>query len=190
MPQFNRFLLILLPCTAILTGCASLLPGAKTSVKGPWSSFEEAHEFFEAVHPYKTTVNDLRKMGFNLESGNNITILNYPDVIRRFVPPVATDGYQLDQGVADCIASNMNCKGYEIDQKYLRHQRYGNFWADFFNFRRQTQTSGWAFNAVLLVKDDKVIYKLTGGQPKIEQDESRRNPLGPFQAMDSISIIR
>jgi hypothetical protein len=172
-----------------LAGCSSLLPTSKNTVIGPWSNFQEAQTLFQKITPYETTEADLRTMGLDLATNPNITILNYPDVIRRFVPPTVVDGYQLDRGVADCIASNMACRAYEIDQKYLDRNRYGGFWADFFNFRRQTKTTGWTFNAVLLLKKDVVIYKLTAGQPLIEENESKRNPLGPFQAIDSISII-
>jgi hypothetical protein len=188
----KRYLAILgfLGLMGLLSGCSSLLPASKSTLEGPWSSFEEAQAIFDQITPYKTTAQDLQALGVNLQKNPNITLLNYADVIRRFVPPVMIDGYQLDHGVADCIASNASCRGYEMDQKFLRQARYGNFWVDFLNFRRQTSTTGWAFTAVLLVKNDLVIYKITGGQPKIEQDESRRNPLGPFQAIDSISIIR
>lgn len=174
---------------AILAGCSSLLPDAKNTVIGPWGNFQEAQALFQRIKPYETTEADLRAMGLDLKTSPNITLLNYPDVIRRFMPPTAVNGYQLDRGVADCIASNTACRVYEIDQKYLDRNRYGGFWADFFNFRRHTKTTGWTFNAILLLKKDVVIYKLTGGQPNIEENESKRNPLGPFQAIDSISII-
>ncbi len=171
-------------------GCAALLPATDTEVIGPWGSFADAQKLFQNIQPYKTTRADLRAMGLDLDKHPNITVLNYADVIRRFVPPVTVPGYTVDKGVADCIASNHHCKAYEIDHKSLKRDRYGNFWADFFNFRRLTKTTGWTFNAVLLLKDDVVIYTLTGGQPLVQENESKKNPLGPLQGVDTVDLIR
>jgi hypothetical protein len=157
---------------------------------GPWGSFADAQKLFQDIQPYKTTRADLRAMGLDLDKHPNITVLNYADVIRRFVPPVTVPGYSVDKGVADCIASNHHCRAYEIDHKSLKRDRYGNFWADFFNFRRLTKTTGWTFNAVLLMKDDVVIYTLTGGQPLVQENESKKNPLGPLQGVDTVDLIR
>ncbi|NDU92764.1 MAG: hypothetical protein G3I10_09205 [Ferrovum sp.] len=35
--------------------------------------------------------------------------------------------------------------------------------------------------AILLIKDNVVIYKLTGGEPAIHKNEEHLNPLGPLQ---------
>ena len=175
---------------ALLSGCAALLPASDTEVIGPWRSFADAQKVFQSIQPYKTTRTDLKSMGLDLETHPNITLLNYSDVIRRFVPPVTVDGYRIDKGVADCIASNHHCRAYEIDHKSLKRDRYGNFWADFFNFRRLTKTTGWTFNAVVLLKDDVVVYALTGGQPLVQENESKKNPLGPLQGVDTVDLIR
>jgi hypothetical protein len=171
-----------------LSGCSSLLPVAENTVKGPWSSFSEAIQVFEKIHPYQTTRVELVAMGLDPETNPNITILNYSDVIRRFVPPATIEGYQLPPGVRDCIQSHTECRGFEIDQRTVKRDRHGNFWLDFLNFKRRTHVYGWTFRAVLLMKQDVVIYKITGGQPFLEEDEERRNPLGPFQEMNSILL--
>lgn len=179
---------LFLACTFLLAGCAAFLPDGRNTVDGPWKSFEEAQQSFDRIEPYRTTVAELKELNLDPSQNPNITVLNYSDVIRRFVPLSQVNGYALDKGVAECISANAGCNGYEIDQKYLKRDRYGNFWLDFFNFRRNTATIGWHFNGVLLVKGDLVIFKLTGGQPMVKEDERRRNPLGPLQGFDSIRI--
>lgn len=77
--------------------------------------------------------------------------------------------------------SATRCQGYEVDHRVLKRNRYGNFWADLLNFKRKTDIVGWRFNAVVLITDDVVVYKLTGGQPAIHDREESNNPLGPFQ---------
>jgi hypothetical protein len=172
----------------LLTACAGLLPDAKNIVQGPWASFQEARDTFAKVVPYQTTRAELTGLGLDPLVNPNITILNYSDVIRRFVPPAGVDGYTLDPGVMDCIRVRTECQGYELDQKVLRRDRYGNFWLDFFNFNRKTLTSGWEFNAVWLMKGELVVYKLIGGKPQVREDETKRNPLGPLQGIDSIKL--
>jgi hypothetical protein len=59
--------------------------------------------------------------------------------------------------------------------------RTGSFWSDFFNFRRHTVSTGWRFNALLLMVDGVVVYRSWGGQPAVFEAEDSRNPLGPLQ---------
>ena len=59
--------------------------------------------------------------------------------------------------------------------------RTGNFFADFFNFRRRSLTTGWRFNALILIVNDVVVYRAWGGQPSVNELEVINNPLGPLQ---------
>ena len=52
---------------------------------------------------------------------------------------------------------------------------------DLFNFRRKSTESGWRFEALIVIIDDIVVYKLWGGNPMIDQDKETKNPLGPLQ---------
>ena len=173
-----------------VVGCAGLLPDAKSTVEGPWKSFDEARLTFAQIIPYQTTRAELEALGLHPSRNPNISLLNYSEVIRRFVPPGSVDGYRLDPGVMDCIRVRTECQGYELDQKMLRRDRYGNFWLDFFNFNRKTMTTGWEFNAVWLVKNDLVVYKIISGKPQVREDETRRNPLGPLQGIDTLKLPR
>jgi hypothetical protein len=38
------------------------------------------------------------------------------------------------------------------------------------------------------MKGDLVVYKLIGGKPQVREDESKRNPLGPFLGMDTLML--
>lgn len=166
-----------------LAGCGTLLPRGESVVESPWHSFADAQQTFDSIVPYKTTVEDLRKLKLDPLQNPNITLLNYSDVLRRFIPSPATNMQDLDAGVRDCINAKSVCKGYEVDQKTITRRRYGNFWADFLNFKRKVNIAGWRFNGVILIKDDLVVYKLTGGQPVIHELEETKNPLGPLQGI-------
>jgi hypothetical protein len=77
------------------------------------------------------------------------------------------------------------CRGLEINQRLVRKHRNGSFWLDVFGFKRETHIEGFRFNALVLLKDGVVVYKLTGGQPVIQESEHTQNPLGPVQSIGS-----
>ncbi|OGA43474.1 MAG: hypothetical protein A3G25_17875 [Betaproteobacteria bacterium RIFCSPLOWO2_12_FULL_63_13] len=164
-----------------LAGCSSLLPKSESLTDSPWQSFEGAQHAFGQIVPHQTTVADLRRLKLDPAANPNITILNYSDVLRRFIPNPSIDASALDAGVQECVSAATHCQGYEVDHRAIRRNRYGNFWADILNFRRKTEIVGWRFNAVLLIIDDVVVYKLIGGQPVILEHEENNNPLGPLQ---------
>lgn len=173
-----------------LGGCSSLLPKGETLTEGPWQNFREAQQTFDKIVPYQTTVEGLQQLKLDPESNPNITILNYSDVLRRFIPSPTINTQDLDRGVQECISAKMACKGYEIDQRVVKRNRYGNFWTDFLNFRRKVDVEGWRFNGVILIKDSLVVYKLTGGQPAIHEHEENKNPLGPLQGLGESQVSR
>ena len=173
--------LLIAAMVTVIGACSALLPHSESITDSPWQSFEEAQRAFDEIIPHKTTVADLKRLKLDPVSNPNITIMNYSDVLRRFIPSPSVDASSLDAGVQECLRAATRCQGYEVDHRVLKRSRYGNFWADIFNFRRKIDIVGWRFNAVVLTTDDVVVYKLTGGQPAIHEHEESRNPLGPFQ---------
>ena len=75
------------------------------------------------------------------------------------------------------------CIGYFMEPSRIDRKRVGNFMLDFLNFKRDTLTTGWKFGALIVVVDDKVVFKQWSGRPRIEETELRRNPLGPLQGL-------
>ena len=178
-------------CVCILTACGSPLPKGEGFTEGPWKSYEEAQHTFDLIIPHKTTTADLKQLKLDPHANPNITILNYADVLRRFIPSYSINTNDLDAGVMECITAKTGCQGYEIDYRVVKRKRYGNFVVDYLNFNRQVDVVGWRFNAVLLVKNNMVIYKLTGGQPAIHEHEENTNPLGPLQgSSESGALVR
>jgi hypothetical protein len=174
---------------AALAACSSLLPRAQQLTYSPWDSFAQAQQTFDHIVPNQTTVAELKEMKLDPKANPNIVILNYSDILRRFLPSPSISATDLDLGVQQCIAAKSACEGYEINQSNIKRKRYGNFLADLFNFKRKTDVSGWRFNGVLLVEHGVVIYKLTGGQPAIHEFEESVNPLGPFQSGAALTSV-
>jgi len=167
----------------LLAGCTGLLPRSKEVTASPWATYREAQAAFDLIIPGKTTAADLRALDLDPEKIPNIAILNYSDVLRRFMLNQSVTMSDLDHGVQECVMAKTVCRGLEINQRLVKKHRNGSFWLDFLGFKRETHTEGWRFNGLVLLKDNVVVYKLTGGQPVIHESEHTQNPLGPVQSI-------
>jgi hypothetical protein len=167
----------------LVSGCTGLLPHSKEATASPWATYREAQAAFDRIIPGKTTAEDLRELSLDPETVPNIAILNYSDVLRRFMLNQSVTLSDLDRGVQECVMAKTVCRGLEINQRLVKKHRNGSFWLDLLGFKRETHTEGWRFNALVLLKDGVVVYKLTGGQPVIQESEHTQNPLGPVQSI-------
>jgi len=166
-----------------LAGCVSLLPVSRQEAEMPWKSFDEARAMFDKVAPGTTTAAELKSLGVDPARTANVSILDHTDLLRRLVPTTSFDIGLLDPGLRECVRTPRSCIAYEIEQTHVERQRVGNFWMDFFNFRREVETTGWQFDAIFVLKDERVIYKLWSGKPKLHQRDVERSPLGPLQSV-------
>ncbi|MGA0610765.1 hypothetical protein [Caldimonas sp. KR1-144] len=163
-------------------GCSSLLPRGSNVDVSRFASFEEARTAFEQVTPYRSTLDDLRRLGFDPQSSANVEQVPYPQWVAMLVHPSASPD-QSDTGIRDCFAAERACQAYVFRFSRSDRARSGGFLADFFNFRRVTHTQGWRFEGVALVRDGLVLFRNVGGQPRLQSVEDRRNPLGPLQSI-------
>lgn len=164
----------------LLGGCAQLLPKAQSEVSSPWRSFDEAKAAIEAIAPDRTTAGDLRTAGIDPYASPNVQLLSYSDILLRF-PLAAGSRTTLDAGLRACLDAGKSCSGLYISARDVKHDRVGPFWQDAFGFKRIVITTGWNFNALVLLVDDRVVYTLYGGQPNLHEQEVTRQPLGPVQ---------
>ena len=175
---------LLVAAVILLTGCSSLLPSKKDETVTSWEEFEQVKEAYDKITLGNSRA-ELKELGFDVDNSPNIQLLSYLDVADKIDTIPMT---QLDPGLQECLQRRDECQAYEIDLKKLRGKRIGNFWADFFNFRRRTDATGWRFNALLVMIDDRVTYKLWSGTPKVELYEEKRNPLGPLQTFGDMTL--
>lgn len=172
------------------TACSSLLPDARQETRTPWHSYAEAQAMFNSIVPGQTTLTELKALGIDPDKTTNVALLSHTDLLRRLVPSTSFDIGLLDPGLQKCVSAQARCFAYEIEQLSLQRNRYGNFWLDFLNFRRQVDVSGWQFDAVVVIKNETVVYKTWSGKPKVHQLENERNPLGPLQGLGPSLIQR
>jgi hypothetical protein len=161
-----------------LTGCRGLLPSAKVTTESPWKTFTEAKTAFEKIEPGRTTSEELKTLGFDINASPNLKILNYLDIAATVQSIRIED---LDAGLQQCIRARNDCHAYVFEPKMTRSRRIVNFWLDLFNFQRKSHDTGWQFKALLVLVNDHVSYKLWSGSPQIDEYRDQRNPLGPLQ---------
>lgn len=173
---------------ALLLGagaCALMLPSNENTLTSRWNSYEEAAASFEYIVPYKTSVADLEALGYDPFTSPNIKILTYLDVQQRFLTSPAVPWENLPASIREGLASKGDCTAYEVDVSVKRSKRYSNLFLDILTFRRQTRATGWKFKALIVIKDQMVIFKLWSGEPPLESTEKTRSPLGPLQGAGS-----
>jgi hypothetical protein len=166
----------------LAAGCTSMLP--KSQSQSPtFQSFDDARQAIESLVPQKSDLASLSEMGLTPAKQPNTLILTHADVVRRVVNGSVLGKEDLDPGIVTCINARDACRGWELNVARISKARTGNFFADFANFKRRTETSGWRFNALILLVNDVVVYRGWGGQPVINDVEVNTNPLGPLQDM-------
>ncbi len=164
-----------------LAGCADLLPKASSIVQVDWTSYQDARDAIDQIVPYETRRAELTAAGLDPATNPSITILTFSDLAQRFSAGAAVRAEDLDPGVRQCLVSGKQCSGYAVNVRKVHRDRIGSFWLDSLNFKRQVETTGWSFIALILMVDDLVVHTLYGGQPRIHEIETTRNPLGPLQ---------
>jgi hypothetical protein len=178
--KFARSLAVL-GCAG-LAACAHLLPDQAADTRPPFESFASAREALERIAPFKTRVAELGALGFDVQGQRNVTVIAYPDLVARLAPNSSIPIADLDAGIRECILARDACRAYGFRFWAERRERRGGFLADFFNFERTTAISGWRLDALIVVRDDIVLFRSFGGEPDNVRIEHQRNPLGPLQS--------
>lgn len=170
----------LLAAAALLAGCAHLLPRTHSEVSSPWHSYAEARTAIEAIVPGQTTSAELHAMGLDPSTSPNLQVLTYSDILLRF--PIQGNAIgTLDAGLRECLEAGKACTGYFLNVREVKRDRVGSFWPDALGFKRVVEVTGWSFNALILLVDERAVYTLHGGQPSLRENEVSRQPLGPVQ---------
>jgi hypothetical protein len=177
---------VLLVAAIYVAGCISLLPSTRQTTESPWETFDDAKKNFDRILPYKTRNEDLKKLNFHPYTTENVEILTYLDIIHRFMPNPSIQMSDLDEGLQECLQYKELCYAYEINIRNIRTKRFGNVILDLFSFKRKREDYGWYFNALIVLNEDLVIYKLWGGKPRTHEFYEQKKPLGPFQESESI----
>jgi hypothetical protein len=177
-PLFVIFIATL--CFA-LAGCTSMLPTGVTATPTTFESYAQAQVAAERIVAFQTRVTELRALGFDPDEGENVTLIPYPEILARLVPYSGVPLAELDDGIRKCILAKSDCRAYLFHFARQDRKREGNFWGDFLNVQRVTNTTGWWFESLVVVSGGVVLFRNHSGQAHIVRTEKSTNPLGPLQ---------
>lgn len=163
-----------------LSACSSLLPSERNEVKSPFRDYLDAEISFAQAKPGRTSRAELAKLGFDPLSEGNGRMLSFIDVRLMFVQPNVPIDY-LPEGLVQCLEAKDRCVAYSFEFTKTNTERVGSFWADLFNFRKKREIHSWSFRPVFVLIDDKLVHKVSSGEPNVRKVESKKNPLGPLQ---------
>src|SRR6187455_3198746 len=103
------------------TGCKSLFPSDSKTTLSHWQNFDEAQAAFDKITPHKTSVEDLKTLGFDPSTTPNVKLLTYLDLIERFIPNESITLADLQPDVRACIESKDCCHAYALDLDIIRN---------------------------------------------------------------------
>jgi hypothetical protein len=177
-----RFSLIAL-VVAPLAACASwgILPSTVETTESPFKNYQSAEDAYNRVTPFVTSVKELKAHGFNPYTTPNIKVLNYLDLVPRFLPQQSMRQDDLDPAVQACLTARDRCAGWLAEPSTSSKDRTGNVALDVLGFERETTSTGWKASMLLLIQDGVVVYKLWSGTPTILEVKTETKPLGPLQ---------
>ena len=166
-----------------LASCASwgVLPSTVETTQTPFQSYRSAEDAFNQVKPFVTTARELKVRGFDPYTTPNIKVLNYLDLVPRFLPQQSMKSDDLDPAVQACLTARERCAGWLAEPSISSKDRTGNVALDVLGFERETTSTGWKASMLLLVQDGVVVYKLWSGTPSILEVKTEKKPLGPLQ---------
>lgn len=170
-----------------LVSCSFLLPSRKIEKNAQWDSFEEIQTVYNKVRPNETNVTTLKNFGFDPYVANNVKIENYLNIRTRFDP--LSTGKNIPMPVSECLNIFKRCQAYVVNLDYEYEKRLGNALLDVTGFKKEISKEGWAFQAVFIIHDDTVVYKLWSGEPKRKAYIEEIRPLGPLQGLGNLIAI-
>jgi hypothetical protein len=88
---------------ALMAGCSTLLPRATSESVSPFTTFDSARQAFERIQPYRTTLPELKQLGFDAAAHGNLQQIPYPQFVGQLVPNPVLAFDRLDAGIRDCI---------------------------------------------------------------------------------------
>lgn len=183
--QLSFFVVIL-----ISSGCKTLLPSGQETSGGPWDSYGHTENTIKKIIPNKTTIKDLLTLGIDPKKTPNLKTLTYLDVMERFkLDSTLFNSIKLPPGIEEALNQHDKCKAYELTLNQTVKKRIGSFWKDILAFEQVTHSTGWSFQALIVMVDETVVYVLYSGSPILDKKSSNKQPLGPFQNIDAGTLM-
>lgn len=166
-----------------LSGCGSMgvLPRNAEITESPFKTYKSAEEAYSQIKPFSTTIDELKQRGMNPYATPNVRVMNYLELLPKFMPQQSITKDDLDPAVRSCLSARERCQGWIAEPSRVSRDRTSNVALDVLGFERETTSTGWKAQMLVLIQDDVVVYKLWAGTPMMNEVKRETKPLGPFQ---------
>ena len=158
--MIHRFVNALVMCSIILlsVGCSSLLPKKHTVTHSQWESYQQLATVIDHIHAGQT-LDDLKLLGIDVHSTENIEHLTHLDIAKRFglIGGKKDASLKTPDGVQLMLDAAEKGRGYELTIEHTAQTRTGSFWKDFLNFKRITKETGWRYS-ILIITNPRVLH--------------------------------
>lgn len=169
-----------------LSGCATMMPRSRDIAVGNWKSYAQILNAHENIKPYKTTLEELKILGFN-PAGPNVKHLNAEIIRSMFLHNASIKIEDLPLGMQDCLKDPDNCYGYIFIYKDIFQKGKGNLLLRILKFVKKDAITGENVNFGVFLKGSLVVYRpKPEGNPNISEVKIHVAPLGPLTEIDFI----
>jgi len=172
--------LILFGCATITSTSGNLMPTERKIAVSNWKSYQSAIEDFNRIEPNKTTLADLKKIGFDPNITPNTVFLDPISIRNIFLGNNSIRIDDLPKDLQEYLRDFNECRGFKFKQEAIFTKGEGSILSRLLKFKKEDIISGWMFEAWIFMKKDKVVYTLWLGNPNIREIRTQKNPLGPF----------
>ncbi|MDE2183659.1 MAG: hypothetical protein KGJ78_11630 [Alphaproteobacteria bacterium] len=167
----------------MLAGCGGVLPHESNIDTAKFETYDQLMSAYGEISPGTTKAEQLAALGFDPMTTPNTEILSYTGIVQRFMPTDAVTFNLVPKPVQACIAAENGCSGYVYRFQNASKQRNGGVVPDLLGIERNTLDLAWAAEIVLLVQNDRVVYKVISTRQQSNLNDSSQ-PLGPIQNIE------
>jgi hypothetical protein len=180
--------LSLAACGTINDFTASVLPGEDDVTATNFDSYDAVESAYGNVVAGQTQAQELATIGFDAARSPNVEKLSYLGVMDRFMPGDSSKFDKLAPPVQACIEAQEHCSAVVFRPAKIHAQRVGSLFLDILGFERVTIDTGWSAEVIFLMHDNRVVYKVLQGKPRIREVHDRVAPLGPLQDLGGTAL--
>lgn len=175
-------------CGTINEFTSNVLPGEDDITATNFESYDAVETAYGNVKTGETHIQELAGLGFDATHAPNVEKLSYLGVMDRFMPGDSAKFDKLSPAVQTCIEAQEHCSAVVFRPARIHAQRAGSLLLDILGFERVTIDTGWSAEVIFLMRDDRVVYKVLQGKPRIEEVHDRLAPLGPLQDLGPTAV--
>lgn len=173
----------------LLAGCGGVLPHESQVDVTKFETYDQLTMAYNKIELGKTSTTDLSTLGFDPKTTPNIEVLSYTQIVDALLPSDKLRVEDVPTSARPCLQAQNDCSGYLYRLAHSSKRRNGDVVPDLMGIERDTVSSGWSADIMLLVQNDRVIYKMMSSKPRIENRQNKSQPLGPLQDMGNINPV-